>query len=58
MRGVISDVFARASTFTIIDVVDGEVKEVEVEENKTSDFKQGTGPLATKTLKEKGVEVS
>jgi predicted Fe-Mo cluster-binding NifX family protein len=26
MRDVVSDIFARAATFTIIDIVDGEVK--------------------------------
>jgi len=57
MRDVISDVFARAATFTLVDVVDGEVKNVKVEENTASALKQGAGPLVTKTLKEKGVEV-
>jgi predicted Fe-Mo cluster-binding NifX family protein len=57
MRDVISDVFARAATFTLVDVVDGEVKNVKVEENTASALKQGTGPLVTKTLKENGVEV-
>ena len=44
MRDVVSDVFARAATFTFIDVVDGDVKEVRVEENTASALKQGTGP--------------
>lgn len=57
MRDVISDVFARAATFTLVDVVDGEVKNVKVEENTASALKQGAGPLVTKTLKEKGVMV-
>jgi len=57
MRDVISNIFARAATFTIIDVVDGEVKEVRVEENKASGLKQGTGPIVAKDLKEKGVDV-
>lgn len=57
MKDVISDVFARAATFTFIDVVDGEVKEIRVEENKASGLKQGTGPIVAKTLTEKGVDV-
>jgi predicted Fe-Mo cluster-binding NifX family protein len=57
MKDVISDVFSRAATFTFINVVEGEVKEVMVEENKASELKQGTGPIVAQTLKEKGVDV-
>lgn len=57
MRDVVSEVFARASTFTIIDIVDGEVREVKVEENTASRLKQGTGPIVARNLKEKGVNV-
>ena len=57
MSDVVSDVFARAATFTIIDVVEGEVKEVIVEENTASALKHGTGPIVAKTLKERGVDV-
>jgi predicted Fe-Mo cluster-binding NifX family protein len=57
MREVISDVFARAATFTLVDVLDGELKNIKVEKNTASALKQGAGPLVTKTLKEKGVEV-
>jgi len=57
MRDVVSDVFARAPTFTIIDIVDGKVKEVRSEENTASALKQGTGPIVARDLKEKGVDV-
>jgi predicted Fe-Mo cluster-binding NifX family protein len=57
MRDVVSDVFSRAAYFTIIDVVDGEVKEVTVEENTASGLKQGTGPIVAKTLRDKGVDI-
>jgi len=57
MRDVVSDVFARAAHFTIIDIVDGEVKEVRVEKNTASALKQGTGPIVAKNLTEKGVDV-
>lgn len=57
MRDVVSDVFSRATYFTFIDVVDGEVKEVTVEENKASGLKQGTGPIVAKTLRDKGVDI-
>ncbi|MCK4439153.1 NifB/NifX family molybdenum-iron cluster-binding protein [Candidatus Bathyarchaeota archaeon] len=55
MRDVVSDIFARAATFTIIDIADGEVKEVSVEKNAASVLKQGTGPLVARDLNEKGV---
>lgn len=57
IRDMVSDVFARAPTFTFIDIVDGEVKEVRVEENKASGLMQGTGPIVAKHLTEKGVDV-
>jgi predicted Fe-Mo cluster-binding NifX family protein len=57
MKDVISDVFARADNFTFIDIVDGEVKEVNVEENKASSLKQGTGPIVAQTLKKKGIDI-
>jgi len=56
MRDVVSDIFARASTFTFIDIADGEVKEVSVEKNAVSVIKQGTGPLVARDLNEKGVK--
>ena len=57
MIDVVSDVFARAKTFTFIDIVGGEVKEVKVEENPFSSVKQGAGPIVVKSLKEKKVDV-
>ena len=57
MKEVVSEVFSRTATFTFIDIVDGEVKEVRWEENKASALKQGAGPIVAKTLKEKGVDV-
>ena len=52
-----SDVFARAAYFTIIDLQNGDVEGITVEENSASRFKQGTGPIVAKMLKEKGVDV-
>jgi predicted Fe-Mo cluster-binding NifX family protein len=57
IRDTLSDVFARAVTFTLIDVEDGVVKHVTVEENTASDLRQGTGPVVVKNLKEKGVDI-
>jgi predicted Fe-Mo cluster-binding NifX family protein len=55
MKDTVSNVFARAPIFTIIDVVDGEVQEIRIEENTASGLKQGTGPIIANSLKEKGV---
>jgi predicted Fe-Mo cluster-binding NifX family protein len=57
MTALISDVFARAPNFTFIDVVDGEINQVRVEENKAFQLKQGAGPIVAKNLREKNVDV-
>jgi predicted Fe-Mo cluster-binding NifX family protein len=53
----VSGIFARAAYFTIIDTVEGEIKEVKAERNIASDFKQGTGPLVAKMLKDNEVDL-
>lgn len=53
---VISDIFAKAPVFTFIEIVDGEIKNVEVEENTASQLVQGAGPVVMKTLKDRGVD--
>lgn len=57
MSDMVSEVFAKAPTFTFVDVVDGEVNEVRVEENAALHLTQGVGPVVMKTLKDKGIEV-
>ena len=56
MRDEVSDVFARAAYFTIIDLQNGDVEDIAVEKNAASRLKQGTGPIVAKMLKERGVE--
>ena len=58
-RGIndtVSSVFSKSPNFTFIDIVEGEVKLVEVEENTASRLKQGSGPIVAKNLKDKGVK--
>ena len=55
LEDVVSDVFGRANTFTIIDVEGKEVKRVEVIQNPASSYKHGTGPVVVKTLTDMGV---
>ncbi len=54
---VVSEVFAKAPTFTFVDVVDGKINDVRVEENASLHLTQGVGPVVMKTLKDKGIEV-
>jgi predicted Fe-Mo cluster-binding NifX family protein len=55
MQDTVSSVFSKSPNFTFIDIVEGEVKVVEVEENTASSLKQGAGPLVAKNLRDKGV---
>jgi predicted Fe-Mo cluster-binding NifX family protein len=57
MSDVVSEVFAKASTFTFIEVVDGKIGDVRVEENTALELKQGVGPVVMKDLKQMGVDV-
>ncbi len=52
---VVSEVFGRAKTFTIVEIGDGTVKRVEVVENSAVSYKQGTGPIVVKMLVDLGV---
>jgi len=57
MNDLISDVFGRAETFTYIDVEGKEVKNIEVIENSSRDFKLGVGPLIVKMMADRGVNM-
>jgi predicted Fe-Mo cluster-binding NifX family protein len=50
LEDVVSEVFGKAKTFTLVDVEDGEVKKVQVVENPAESYKHGAGPIAVKTL--------
>jgi len=53
----VSDVFGRAETFTILEIVDGSIVNVEVAKNPAASYKHGAGPLVVKMLTEKDVTV-
>ena len=55
MDDIISDVFGRAVTFTILDIKGRTVERVEVMRNPATAYKHGAGPITVKTLKDKGV---
>lgn len=56
MEDRVSDVLGKAPTFTFVEIVDGVVRDVRVEENKASNLSHGAGPIAMKKLKEEGVD--
>ena len=53
----VSKVFSRATTFTIVEIMDGEPHSVEVLENEAAGLSQGAGPLAVRTLKDRRVDL-
>lgn len=50
LEDVVSEVFGKAKTFTIVDIEDGEVKNVQVIDNPAASYEYGSGPVAVKTL--------
>ena len=57
LEDAVSNVFGRAKTFTIIDVEDERITNVSMLENPARSYPHGAGPIAIKTLIDKGVEV-
>jgi len=57
LTDVVSEVFGKAKTFTIVDVEDGEVKKVQVIDNPAASYEYGAGPVAVKTLADLKVNV-
>ena len=50
LEDVVSDVFGRANTFTIVDVEKGAIKGVKVLENPAASYRHGAGPIVVKML--------
>ena len=57
LRDKVADTFSRAPYFTIVTVENGSITDSKVIQNKASNVKQGAGPLASRTLKDNGVDV-
>jgi predicted Fe-Mo cluster-binding NifX family protein len=58
LKDVVSDVFGRANTFTIVDVDKGIIKRVEMLENPAVSYKHGAGPIVVKMLADSGVNIA
>jgi predicted Fe-Mo cluster-binding NifX family protein len=54
---VVSNVFGRAKTFTIVDAEDENITDVRILENSALSYHHGAGPIAVKMLVDEGVEV-
>lgn len=52
----VSGVFGKAKTFTILEIEDDQVRNIEVKENPGASYEHGSGPIAGKVLLEAGVE--
>ncbi len=50
IEDVVSDVFGRSESFTIIDIIDGSIHSVEVVKNPAASYKHGAGPIVVKML--------
>jgi predicted Fe-Mo cluster-binding NifX family protein len=55
LEDVVSDVFGRANTFTVIDIEKNAVKNVKVLENTAVSYEHGAGPIVVKMLIDSGV---
>ncbi len=54
---VVSNVFGRAKTFTIVDTEDKKITGVTTLENSAASYHHGAGPIAVKMLVDEGVQV-
>lgn len=50
LEGIVSEVFGKAETFTIVEVEDGRIESVHVIANPGASYEYGSGPIAVKTL--------
>lgn len=56
LEGEVSDVYGKAKTFTVIELEDDKIRNVEVRENPGAPYEHGSGPLAGKFLSETGAK--
>jgi predicted Fe-Mo cluster-binding NifX family protein len=57
LEDVVSDVFGKANTFTIVDVINEKMDLVKVIENPAKSYTHGSGPIVVKMLIGVGVEL-
>jgi predicted Fe-Mo cluster-binding NifX family protein len=54
---VVSDVFGRAKTFTVVDIEKGAIRNSRVLKNPAISYQHGAGPVVVKMLLDEGVNV-
>jgi len=57
LEDLVSNVFGRANTFTIVDVEEGAIKNVKVLENPAVSYQHGAGPIVVKMLVDSNVNL-
>jgi predicted Fe-Mo cluster-binding NifX family protein len=57
LEDVVSDVFGRADTFTVVDIENKAIKNVKVLENPAVSYEHGAGPIVVKMLIDLGVNM-
>ncbi len=57
LQDIVSEVFGRSNTFTIINVEGNEVKAIEVLENPALSYEHGAGPIVVKMLVDSDVNM-
>ena len=57
LEDVVSEVFGRANTFTVVDMEDDVIKNVKVLKNPAVSYQHGAGPIVVKMLIDSGVNV-
>ena len=57
LEDVVSNVFGRAKTFTILDAEDEKIKVISIVENPGISYKYGAGPIVAKMLADEGVDI-
>lgn len=57
LQDIVSEVFGRSNTFTIIDVEGNEIKDIGVLENPALSYEHGAGPIVVKMLVDSDVDM-
>lgn len=57
LNDIVSPVFGKAKTFTVINLENGKIKNARTIDNPAAAYEQGSGPIASKTLAELKVDM-
>ena len=57
LEDAVSQVFGRATTFTLVDIENGEIQEVKVIENPAVTYEHGAGPIVVKKMVDSKVKM-